>query len=79
MFGVSDSTIIFLLLETVFSGGVWKNRIGGGGALRRFFLVSEEERFQDALFWNKLLRVGLHLFVCKKSSLCVFGSSCFCW
>jgi hypothetical protein len=32
-------------LEPVFSGGVWKNRIGGGGALRRFFLVSEEERF----------------------------------
>ncbi len=46
-----------LLLVPVFSGRVWKNRIGGGGALRRFFLVSEEERFQDALFWNKLLRV----------------------
>jgi hypothetical protein len=51
MFGVSDSSIFFcLFLEPVFSGGVWKNRIGGGGALRRFFLVSEEERFPDALF-----------------------------
>jgi len=39
------------------------------------------EIFQDALFWNRLLRLGGFTCLCARRvrSLCVFGSSCFCW